>query len=47
MFDYEYYKHSILNLEGFSKEVRGSVVKNPSASAGDAGLIPGLGRSLG
>ena len=25
----------------------GSVVKNPSANAGDAGLIPGLGRSPG
>ena len=25
----------------------GSVVKNPSASAGDMGLIPGLGRSPG
>ena len=25
----------------------GSVVKNPPASAGDAGLIPGLGRSPG
>ena len=24
----------------------GSVIKNPPASAGDAGLIPGLGRSL-
>ena len=23
----------------------GSVVKNPSANAGDTGLIPGLGRS--
>ena len=23
------------------------MVKNPSADAGDAGLIPGLGRSLG
>ena len=23
----------------------GSVVKNPSANAGDSGLIPGLGRS--
>ena len=25
----------------------GSVVKNPTASAGDVGLIPGLGRSPG
>ena len=25
----------------------GSVIKNPPASAGDAGLIPGLGRSPG
>ena len=25
----------------------GSVVKNPSPSAGDSGLIPGLGRSPG
>ena len=25
----------------------GSVVKNPPANAGDAGLIPGLGRSSG
>ena len=25
----------------------GSVVKNPSANAGDVGLIPGLERSLG
>ena len=25
----------------------GSVVKNPPANAGDVGLIPGLGRSLG
>ena len=25
----------------------GSVVKNPPANAGDAGLIPGLGRSPG
>ena len=25
----------------------GSVVKNPPANAGDIGLIPGLGRSLG
>ena len=25
----------------------GSVIKNPSANAGDAGSIPGLGRSLG
>ena len=25
----------------------GSVVKNPSANAGDAGSIPGLGRSPG
>ena len=25
----------------------GSVVKNPPANAGDMGLIPGLGRSLG
>jgi len=25
----------------------GSVVKNPPANAGDAGSIPGLGRSLG
>ena len=24
----------------------GSVLKNPPANAGDAGLIPGLGRSL-
>ena len=26
---------------------RGSVVKNPSATAGDTGLIPGSGRSPG
>ena len=26
---------------------RGSVVKNPPASAGDLGSIPGLGRSAG
>ena len=26
---------------------RGSVVKNPPANSGDAGLIPGLGRSPG
>ena len=25
----------------------GAVVKNPSANAGDSGLIPGLGRSPG
>ena len=25
----------------------GSVIKNPPANAGDAGLIPGLRRSLG
>ena len=25
----------------------GSVVKHPPVNAGDAGLIPGLGRSLG
>ena len=32
----------------FSKGVpAGSVVKNLPANAGDAGLIPGLGRSLG
>ena len=26
--------------------LRGTVVKNPPANAGDVGLIPGLGRSL-
>ena len=31
-------------LEGFPD---GSAVKNPPANAGDAGLIPGSGRSLG
>ena len=31
-------------LKGF---LGGSVIKNLSANAGDAGLIPGLGRSLG
>ena len=33
-----------LQLLGFSD---GSVVKNPPASAGDGGSIPGLGRSPG
>ena len=30
--------------EGFPT---GSVIKNPPANAGDAGLVPGLGRSPG
>ena len=34
-------KHTHTGLLG------GSVVKNPSADAGDLGLIPGLGRSPG
>ena len=34
----------IITIAGFPV---GSVVKNPSANAGDAGLIPGLGRSPG
>jgi len=35
---------SVWNLVGFRGD---SVVKNPLASAGDLGLIPGLGRSPG
>ena len=31
----------------YSDFLGGSVVKNPSANAGDMGLIPGSGRSLG
>ena len=38
------YINSTANLWGF---LGGSVVKNLPASAGDAGLIPGLGRSPG
>jgi len=34
----------LIIYSGFSS---GSVVKNPSASAGDAGLIPGLARFPG
>ena len=33
-----------ISWEGFPD---GSAVKNPPANAGDAGLIPGSGRSLG
>ena len=36
--------HGISRLEGFPG---GSVVKNLPANAGDVGLIPGSGRSLG
>ena len=36
--------HGIYRLEGFPG---GSVVKNLPANAGDMGLIPGSGRSLG
>ena len=36
--------YTVLLQPGF---LSGSVVKNPSASAGDTGLIPGLGRALG
>ena len=36
--------HGVSRLEGFPG---GSVVKNLPANAGDVGLIPGLGRSLG
>ena len=35
-------KHISLNVSA-----GGEVVKNPSANAGDTGLFPGLGRSLG
>ena len=34
----------LYSLTGF---LGSSVVKNPPANAGDVGLIPGLGRSLG
>ena len=36
----------LMNLKG-SGFPGGSVVKNPPGNAGDAGLIPGLGRSPG
>ena len=38
------YLASIKIIEGF---LGGPVVKNPPANAGDAGLIPGSGRSPG
>ena len=37
-----------MSIITFTRDFPGStVVKNPSASAGDSGLIPGLGRSPG
>ena len=33
--------------QGYTGFPVGSVVQNPPASAGDAGLIPGLGRTPG
>ena len=36
--------HTVTSIEGFPG---GSVVESPPATAGDAGLIPGEGRSLG
>ena len=39
-----YQKYDINNVRSFPG---GSVAKNPSASEGDAGSIPGLGRSPG
>ena len=36
------FKHSYVGCTGFPG---GTVVKNPPASVGDAGLIPGSGRS--
>ena len=38
------YSESVLRLKGLSLWLRG---KEPSSNAGDEGLIPGLGRSLG
>jgi len=37
---YNHIKHYVTNVQGFPD---GTVVKNPPANAGDAGLIPGSG----
>ena len=43
VFSFFFFNFKICLILGFPG---GSVVKNPPASAGDMGLIPGMGRSL-